>query len=194
MSHSDPRSSTHVLSATPAAVGQARQFAVEFAKRAGAPEAQCDAIRLAVSEAVTNGIIHGYRSGPGEIKLTLGLAGDELWVLVTDNGCGPQTAPESAGLGWGLALIADASDGFVIAEGARGGTEVQMRFRLAGNRVDGSAHYDSSRGSSASAVRPAAPTFSTTTKPSHRSTTMSTSGISWPGSSTNRRGLARTAS
>jgi anti-sigma regulatory factor (Ser/Thr protein kinase) len=105
-------------------------MAAEFAARAGASAAQRQAIRLAVSEAFTNAVVHGYRRAEGDVSLTLGVAGDELWVIVADSGCGHQMPSDAPGLGWGLALIADATNGFDVAERAGGGTEIRMRFHL----------------------------------------------------------------
>jgi anti-sigma regulatory factor (Ser/Thr protein kinase) len=114
-------------------VALARGAVVALAARCGASRAKLEAIRLAVSEAVTNAIVHGYGYGGdrGTVRLTAGLASDELWVLVTDDGAGFQRASRTPGLGWGMPLIAHASDGFVIAERAYGGTEVRMTFLLA---------------------------------------------------------------
>jgi anti-sigma regulatory factor (Ser/Thr protein kinase) len=117
----------------PAASGSvalARGAVVALAARSGASRAKLDAIRLAVSEAVTNAIVHGYDGDDGTVRLTAGLASGELWVLVSDNGGGFQTASRAPGLGWGMPLIAHASDGFVIAERAYGGTEVRMTFLI----------------------------------------------------------------
>jgi anti-sigma regulatory factor (Ser/Thr protein kinase) len=113
------------------AVPAARCAVAEFAQGLGATDAQLDAIRLAVSETVTNAVVHAYPCAPnGEINLTAALAGGELWVLVADDGVGHQTPPRRPGLGWGLPLVAEAADSFVVAERSGGGTEVQMRFRL----------------------------------------------------------------
>ena len=65
-----------------------------------------EAIRLAVTEAVANVVRHGYPERPGAFHVTTAVAGGELWVLVSDDGCGYQTPSQSPGLGWGLALIA----------------------------------------------------------------------------------------
>jgi anti-sigma regulatory factor (Ser/Thr protein kinase) len=102
----------------------------DFAAACGALPADIDTIKLAVSEAFTNAVIHAYRSGPGDVQVTAALAGGELWVLVSDEGCGHQTPPVSPGMGLGLALIAQASEDFVITERSTGGTEVRMRFPL----------------------------------------------------------------
>lgn len=119
-----------VYEATPSAVGQARAALADFAALAGARRETIDAIRLASSEAITNAVIHAYRGRPGTVTVTAAIAGDELWLLVTDEGVGHQAPAVRPGLGWGLALIADAVDAFEIAERSGGGTEVRMRFNL----------------------------------------------------------------
>jgi stage II sporulation protein AB (anti-sigma F factor) len=111
-------------------VAPARGAVVELAARNGASEGQLDLIRLAVSEAVTNAVVHGYRGSGGKIQVIAALASGELWVLVSDEGCGFQTPSQCPGLGWGMPLIAHASDEFAITERAYGGTEVRMRFAL----------------------------------------------------------------
>jgi anti-sigma regulatory factor (Ser/Thr protein kinase) len=116
--------------ASSSSVGSARGAVVEFAACHGASEEQLESIRLAVSEAVTNAIIHGYNDRRGTIHVTAALASGELWVLVSDDGGGFQSPSEHPGLGWGMPLIAHASDEFVIAERAYGGTEVRMRFTV----------------------------------------------------------------
>ena len=51
-------------------------------------EELCD-IRTAVSEAVTNSIVHGYRNAPGKVKLTARIfPGRKISITVRDSGCG----------------------------------------------------------------------------------------------------------
>ena len=51
-------------------------------------EELCD-IRTAVSEAVTNAIVHGYRREKGKVKLTARIyPGRKISVTVRDSGCG----------------------------------------------------------------------------------------------------------
>ena len=46
-------------------------------------------IRTAVSEAVTNAVVHGYRGSSGKIELTVKLLpGREIYIRVKDSGCG----------------------------------------------------------------------------------------------------------
>jgi len=114
--------------ATPAAVPAARHAVGDYAVVAGAGPDQLDAIRLAVSEAVTNAVKHAYPDGGGEIHMTAAALDGELWILVADEGVGVHTPTQDPGLGLGLALIADACEEFVITERAEGGTEARMRF------------------------------------------------------------------
>lgn len=109
----------------------ARRALVDFAARAGADGERLEAIRLAVSEAVTNVVIHAYRKTPGMIAVNAAVAGGELTVLIADSGCGPQVPACRPGLGMGWALIADACEVFSVTERSDGGTEAELRFNLA---------------------------------------------------------------
>ena len=116
--------------ATPDSIPRARHDVRRLASAAGASRALLDAISLAVTEAVTNSIVHGYRGKPGEVELTAQIAPGTLVIGVTDRGCGFHTPPANPGLGFGLALMADASAHLDIVQRATGGTAVTMRFAL----------------------------------------------------------------
>lgn len=45
-------------------------------------------IKTAVSEAVTNSIIHGYEDNMGLVKINCGISGREITIEITDNGKG----------------------------------------------------------------------------------------------------------
>lgn len=158
---------TQSYPALPGSVPVARHELVRFATQIGAGAEQLDDIRLAVSEALTNVVMHAYRDGGGgdrdevgQIHVTASLAADELWVLIADDGVGLSTHVQSPGLGVGLALIAQSSDGLTIMNRACGGTEIRMCFSLAGGEGDFAVQE---RRSSPSATSPASPRFSTTT-------------------------------
>lgn len=124
---------SEVYPATAESVPLARRWATRFAERAGAHPETVEAVRLAVSEAATNVVLHAYhdtRETPGTLQMTAAVADDELWVLVADDGEGHQSVPTHPGLGWGLAVIANACEKFLITERSGGGTELRMRFRL----------------------------------------------------------------
>jgi serine/threonine-protein kinase RsbW len=120
--------------AVPSSVPAAREAIVEFAASLGAIEQQLDAVRLAASEALTNVVQHAYRTRLGPIHVTAKFAGGELWVLIADSGCGLHTGHKGDGLGLGLALITEMTDGFSIVECPSGGTEMRMRFDVAQER------------------------------------------------------------
>jgi serine/threonine-protein kinase RsbW len=108
----------------------ARNALVAVAQEAGARATQLEAVALAVSEALTNAVVHAYPDGPGEIRVSAWLADRELVVVIADDGHGLQAHSEHPGLGLGLGVIATLSDEFDILQPPSGGTEVQMRFWL----------------------------------------------------------------
>lgn len=118
------------FAAVPDSIPAARDAIADFAEAAGASPEQLDAIRLSASEALTNVVKHAYPSRIGHIHLTVRIAGGELWVLIADNGCGMHAGRESDGLGLGLALIAQTTDGFSVVERSCGGTELRLRYSL----------------------------------------------------------------
>src|SRR6266508_4444227 len=90
--------------ATPAAVPGVRRAVVDFAElhRVGvAPD-----VALAVSEAITNAVLHAYRGGrAGEVRVVACAEPGRLVVVVRDYGCGMSPNPDSPGLRLGLAVI-----------------------------------------------------------------------------------------
>jgi anti-sigma regulatory factor (Ser/Thr protein kinase) len=122
---------TESYPAVPEAVPLARRAVTQVAAAAGAEGERLDEIRLAVSEALTNAVVHAYRNGDtGRLQVTVAVASGELWVLIGDDGRGLHAWNDSRGLRIGLSLISGLSDDFSIVTRASGGTEVQMRFDL----------------------------------------------------------------
>ncbi len=109
---------------------EARRSVGEFAAAAGADRHQVDAVRLAVSEAMTNAVLHAYSAEPGHVYVTAAVVPGEFWVLIADEGRGLEPRANRPGLGLGLALIAQVSDELAIVPRAGGGLEVRMRFDL----------------------------------------------------------------
>jgi anti-sigma regulatory factor (Ser/Thr protein kinase) len=117
--------------ARPEHVGAARRAASVAAQRAGAERDVLDAVRLAVSEAVSNVVVHGYRhAGRGDFTVSVQWGDDQLEVTVRDHGCGMQPRMDSPGAGLGLPLIASLAKSFSVSEPPDGGTEVRMTFPL----------------------------------------------------------------
>ena len=116
-------------------VAEVRQSVVEFARANGVPEPRLSDVEVAVSEAVTNAVVHAFR-GVGE-RGTLMVAvavREQEWidVRVTDDGSGMAPRDDSPGLGLGLPLIRRLADQFDHRRPAAGvGTELWMRFKFA---------------------------------------------------------------
>lgn len=99
-------------------------------------------IRTAVSEAVTNAIVHGYRGTSGNIELTVRLLeGKEIYIRVKDSGCGiPDvkqameplytTAPEEERSGLGFSVMDSFMDKLTVKSRVGKGTTVTMRKKL----------------------------------------------------------------
>ena len=118
--------------AVPASVAEARRAVAEFAASSGVGSDTLAALRVAVSEAVTNAVVHAYLDAPevGPVHVTAEREGDEMWVAVCDEGRGMIPRPDSPGIGLGLPLIARVTAGFELHERDGGGTVLKMRFRL----------------------------------------------------------------
>jgi serine/threonine-protein kinase RsbW len=117
--------------ARPEHVSAARRAASVAARRAGAENGILDAVRLAVSEAVSNVVVHSYRHVKrGEFTMAVEWEDDLLRVTVRDHGCGMQPRMDSPGAGLGLPLIASLSDSFSVSQPPEGGTELCMTFPL----------------------------------------------------------------
>lgn len=109
----------------------ARRVAGEFAKQEGADEDTLAAIRLCVSEAVTNVVMHAYRDDrTGEVELEARRPNGYLCLYVRDEGCGMSTRADSPGLGLGLPLITQTAAEVDVRTPSGGGTELVMRFDL----------------------------------------------------------------
>jgi anti-sigma regulatory factor (Ser/Thr protein kinase) len=113
---------------TPPGVGELRRAVADIARRAGMPEAEVDAVRLAASEAASNAVIHAYRDHVGDLRLRARLEDGELLVVIADEGRGLAPRTDSPGLGLGLPIMAHVSERFEIVSGPDG-TEIHLAFR-----------------------------------------------------------------
>jgi serine/threonine-protein kinase RsbW len=109
-----------------------RRSIVGAALALGADRATAQRVALAVSEAATNAVLHAFPDSPGSVSAAVTRAGDELEVVVADDGQGLVPRSDSPGLGMGLGIIAEVSDRLSIPAAGRGGTELHMWFGLGG--------------------------------------------------------------
>ena len=126
--------------AVASSVPRAREALAVFAHATGATAEQVEAVRLAVSEALTNAVMHAYGAHSGAVHVSASRSGDELWVLIADDGQGVGDDYQSPGLGMGLHLIACMADYFAMTKRSEGGTEIRMRFGASARQSSGDVH------------------------------------------------------
>lgn len=113
------------LPSDPASVTDARNAVAALAARLGVA---VDDVKIAVSEAVGNAIVHAYRGGrTGVIRVFAREDRGRLLVTVADDGIGMAPNPESQGLRIGIPLITKVCDD-VRFSSSDDGTTVSMSF------------------------------------------------------------------
>src|SRR3954449_11943331 len=111
------------LPAEPVSVTTARGYVRDFAEEHGVRAEEVVDLTLAVTEAVTNSVLHAYVDrAPGTIQVTVVTGADEFTVVVTDDGRGMQPRADSPGLGLGLPTIGRLAAQVHLAPPAGGGT------------------------------------------------------------------------
>ena len=98
-------------------------------------------VKTAVSEAVTNAVIHGYESGPGRIFMTCNIHNNEVEIEIEDFGVGIAdinkameplytTAPFEERAGLGFAVMESFMDKLTVRSTVGKGTVITMRKKL----------------------------------------------------------------
>ena len=113
-------------------VGIGRRAAAQFAEEAGCSPETLWRVRLSVSEALSNVVLHAHATdedaAESVVELLAAYDGACCEVTITDTGDGLQAREDSPGMGLGLALIANSCDELALDAGSAGGTVVRMRF------------------------------------------------------------------
>lgn len=122
--------------------GTARAVVSSFIVQADPTVEELSDIRTAVSEAVTNCIVHGYRNSSGAVEITVRLLPNrEIYIRIKDSGCGiPDieqamqplftTAPEEERSGLGFSVMESFMDKLSVRSRIGKGTTVTMRKKL----------------------------------------------------------------
>lgn len=124
------------MPAVPEGVGVVRQALAGMADALAFDQGVLADMKMAVTEACTNVVVHAYADEDGahggSDTLQVDLLADELGltVVVRDQGSGikPHAARSTPALGLGLPLIAALSDAFEVRGSSGVGTEVRMTF------------------------------------------------------------------
>lgn len=101
-------------------------------------------IKTAVSEAVTNSIIHGYQEGEGKVTLTCKIEDRVITIEVKDDGCGIEdvdkameplftTKPELERSGMGFAFMEAFMDDLQVESEVGKGTTITMKRTIKGS-------------------------------------------------------------
>jgi anti-sigma regulatory factor (Ser/Thr protein kinase) len=123
------------MPARPEGVAVVRQALAGMADALDFDAAVLADMKMAVSEACTNVVVHAYEDSDGVLEVDM-LADDAgLTIRVRDHGSGihphPHRSRDVPALGLGLPLIAALSDAFQLHGSAGRGTEVWMTFNYA---------------------------------------------------------------
>ncbi|MBE6901958.1 MAG: anti-sigma F factor [Ruminococcaceae bacterium] len=120
----------------------ARAVAVAFVSQADPTVQEISEIKTAVSEAVTNAIVHGYRDTVGIVEMSLKLGSDStLYISVKDKGRGIDnieqamtplftTAAEEERSGLGFSVMESFMDKLRVRSAPSKGTTVTMQKKL----------------------------------------------------------------
>lgn len=115
----------------------ARVTAASFASQLDPTLEELSDIKTAVSEAVTNSIIHGYEYGEGIISLEATILGNKIEIIVKDNGKGIDdigkamepfytSKPDMERSGMGFTVMETFMDELIVESNGGKGTTIKM--------------------------------------------------------------------
>lgn len=133
------------LASVPQNVGVARLLVAMVAAQADFTVAEVDEIKLAVSEAVTNAVIHGYSGQPDQtVRVEVSLANNHLEVVVADEGRGidditlamqPAVSSDPDRMGLGFCFMESHMDSLEVESSPGRGTRVRMTKKAGSERM-----------------------------------------------------------
>jgi anti-sigma regulatory factor (Ser/Thr protein kinase) len=104
----------HLRLGGPEAPGAARDFVCSVAEEMYHDDDLAEALRLVVSEVVTNSLLHGKAGQDGCVELVVKPGRERLRLEIVDDGSGfmphPRTAAPDEPGGWGLYLVDSLAD------------------------------------------------------------------------------------
>ncbi len=120
-------------------VAIARVTAAAFAAQLDITLNEIEEIKVAVSEAVSNIVIHGYEEEDGQIELIMNLYEDKLEYIITDTGKGiadialarqPSYSSHPERMGLGFAFMESFMDELDVTSVINQGTTVRMAKKI----------------------------------------------------------------
>lgn len=124
-----------VVPALPTNVALVRQALAGMTDDLGIDAARAADMKIALTEACTNVVVHAYDGDPGPLEVTMTVEHGRLVLGVRDRGGGLRPLPardeDGNALGFGMALIVSLADEVGIVAG-RHGTDLRAAFALDG--------------------------------------------------------------
>lgn len=116
--------------AIPEMVARLRREIAGFAVDAGVGDPPLADVKLAVSEALSNVVLHSYRdeAEPGTVEVDAEIGEDQFRVVIADRGSGMHPRVDSPGAGLGLPIMAKVAGGFEVRSREPRGTELRLCF------------------------------------------------------------------
>lgn len=120
-------------------VAIARVTAAAFAAQIDFTLNEIEEIKVAVSEAVSNVVIHGYEEENGQIELIMNLYEDKLEYIITDSGRGiadialarqPSYSSDPERMGLGFVFMESFMDELDVTSAVNKGTKVRMAKKI----------------------------------------------------------------
>ena len=101
-------------------------------------------VKTAVSEAVTNAVVHGYPDAVGDIELNAVIDSDSIHIEIIDNGVGIEclekalepfysTKPETERSGMGISIMQSFMDEIDVKSSLNNGTIIKMSKKIKQN-------------------------------------------------------------
>jgi anti-sigma regulatory factor (Ser/Thr protein kinase) len=119
--------------ADPERVAELRRAVTSYAEDHGLATDRVGDVAIAVSELVSNAVVHAYRDrdDPGVVTVEVCAADDVLIVRVADDGMGLVPRDDSPGAGLGLQIAATVADQLEVEPLDPSGTAVSLTFAAA---------------------------------------------------------------
>lgn len=126
-------------------VGIARITAAAFAAQLDFTLSTLEEIKVAISEAVSNAVIHGYgNTGEGIVTMTLRLIESAIEIVIADQGCGiadieqarqPAFSSDPERMGLGFVFMESFMDQLEIWSELNKGTRIRMVKSLSSDQI-----------------------------------------------------------
>lgn len=119
----------------------ARVVVAAFVTRLNPTLEEISDVKTAVSEAVTNCVIHGYENGDGEIRIEAEIRENEVFIVIKDYGVGIEdikkameplytSKPELERSGMGFSFMEAFMDDLIVESESGEGTKIIMRKKI----------------------------------------------------------------